>query len=336
MIEDRTITYVLRCHSTSTLPKLKTALLSVSAQTYRSVKALVALQDLSDNEVAQVDSSVRALGDESGLDIELRNFSFPEAGDHRGALLNRALEVVGSRYVGFLDYDDIVYPNHAETLISDLDQSEDPKAVASFGGCTLAYYDDVGHGEIDITETRLFSQHPSVSSCLVANCFPIHSYVVDLRRLKEVPRFGEASNLHEDYLFLLELFESYPVSTRCSQTSLCEYRLNNDNSNTDMVGSGSAFRDSDKASIWLKDLERVERMKLGRSFRIPYSEMPEFSDIAILSRQPILRGFLVCPIARRIRKKFGEEEARRFLKDPKRYSRSLPVERRTLVMKLFF
>jgi hypothetical protein len=245
------------------------------------------------------------------------------------------LESVRSRYVGFLDYDDIVYPNHAESLISDLTESVDTGAVASFGGCTLAYYDDVEWGMIHVTRKEILSTHPSVSSCLAANCFPIHSYVIDMRRLQAVPRFGEESNLHEDYIFLLELFERYPVSTRCSKISLCEYRLNNDNSNTVFVSGGNRY-DSAKRNLWLQDRERIERMKLGRSFRVPYSEIAEISDISILSRQPLLRGFLVCPIARSIRKKHGVEEARLFLGDPKRYSRSLPVEKRSLLMRLFF
>lgn len=335
-IEDKTITYVLRCHCVSTLPKLRTALLSVSAQTYPSVKALVALQDLHDDAVAQIDSAIGALRDESGLDVDLRNFSFPLSGDHRGALLNKALGVVKSRYVGFLDYDDIVYPNHAETLISDLVNSIASHPVASFGGCTRAFYNDIGSGEIHITNKRVFSTHPSVSSCLIANCFPIHSYVVDLRRLKKFPKFDEESHLHEDYVFLLELLESYPVSTRYSQTCLCEYRLNNDNSNTVSVRSKTAIRDKNKANNWKKDQERVERKKFGRSFRVPYSEISNFGNISILSRQQFWRGLLVCQIAKSIRKKYGVDEATKFLSNPKRYSRTLPVEKRSLLIRLFF
>jgi hypothetical protein len=336
VIEDTTITYVLRCHCISTLPKLITALLSVSAQTYPSIKALVVLQDLPDSQVAEIDFAIRALRDENGLDIDLRNFQFPHPGDHRGALLNRALEIVKSRYVGFLDYDDIVYPNHAEVLISDLTESRDSSAVASFGGCTLAFYDDAGNGEIHITEKRVFSTHPSVSSCLVANCFPIHSYVLDLCRLPKVPKFDEESHLHEDYVFLLNLLEFYAVSTRCSRAYLCEYRLNNDNSNTVSVNNSKTVRDESKANVWSKDAERVERKKIGRSFRIPYSEVAEFGDISILSRQPFLRGLLVCNIAKSIRKKYGVDEAAKFFKDPKRYSRALTAKKRSLLLRLFF
>jgi hypothetical protein len=343
MIQDEILTYVLRCHSVSALPKLRTALLSVAAQTYPSIRALVALQDLPDDEVAEIDFAVRVLRDESGLDVDLRNFPFPHPGDHRGALLNRALGAVKSRYVGFLDYDDIVYSNHAEVLISDLAQSIDSNEVASFGGCILAFYDDIGSGEIHITDKRVFSVNPSVSSCIVANCFPIHSYVVDLHRLQKVPKFDEDSHLHEDYAFLLELLELYPVSIRHSRTGLCEYRLNNNNSNTVPVESAGVIRDENKSNTWMKDLERVERLKFGRSFRIPYSEIAElyskiseYSEVSALTRQPFLRGLLVCQIAKGIRKRSGSDEAMKFLRSPKRYSQALKYRERSLLMRFFF
>ncbi|WP_138471875.1 glycosyltransferase family 2 protein [Poseidonocella sp. HB161398] len=334
--DNETITYVLRCHSVSTLPKLKTALLSVAAQSYHSARALVAVQDLPDSSLTQITSSIRELQDRCKLDVEVRNFSFPQPGDHRGALLNRALDVLESRYVGFLDYDDIVYPDHAKTLIQDISRSKDPSVSASFGGCTLAFYDDLLEGEINITGKRVFSSNPSVSSCLIANCFPIHSYIVDLRRLQKVPRFDEEFHLYEDYIFLLELLESYPVSTNCATIPLCEYRLNNNNSNTVSVESESAIQDQNKNDLWASRLERIEKMKIGRSFRVPYSEIVEPSDNSRLSRQPFLRGLLVCSIAKSIRKKYGEAEAGKFLTNPKRYSRSLPSEKRSLSMKIFF
>jgi hypothetical protein len=175
-----------------------------------------------------------------------------------------------------------------------------------------------------------------VFSCLFSNCFPIHSYVVDRYRLQKVPRFDEESHLHEDYVFLLELMELYPVSTRCSQASLCEYRLNNDNSNTVSIRDKGAARDKDKVAIWLKDQERVQSKKAGRSFRVPYSDIANFGEISVLSRQPFVRGLLVCQMAKSIRKKYGVDEATKFLTNPKGYSRALTGKKRSLLMRLFF
>ena len=219
---EETITYVLRCHSTLTLPKLKNALLSIAEQHYPHVRALVAVQDLTAHEVENITSAIRDSVEEQDLDVDVRNCSFAEPGDQRGALLNKALETVTSRYVAFLDYDDIVYPHHAKKLISDLKENADLGVVASFGGCILAHYDDLGDGKINVTKKEVFTSQASVSACVVANCFPIHSYVLDMKTMPVLPRFGEETHVFEDYIFLLELMEHHRVSTACSKTPLCE------------------------------------------------------------------------------------------------------------------
>lgn len=333
---DKTITYILRCHSTSTLPKLKSALLSVSQQRYPHVRAFVAIQDLSDGEVEHIASVSRDLGDGCPLDVEVRNFSFAQPGDHRGALLNKALECVKSRYVAFLDYDDVVYPNHAETLIADLEENESLGIVASFGGCTLAYYDDLGGGAISVTDRRPFSSQASVSACVVENCFPIHSYVLDMMAMPKVPRFGEDRHVFEDYIFLLDLMEHYRVSTNCAQIPLCEYRWNNDNSNTVSVNRRKSFRNREKEKVWKAAQAEIESGKSKRFFRVPYAEIATPRAALTLSKQPFIRGLFVCHVARNIRKKRGAEEAIRFLSNPKHYARSLPANERSLVLRLFF
>jgi glycosyltransferase involved in cell wall biosynthesis len=331
-----TITYILRCHSTSTLPKLKTALQSVADQQYQPVKALLALQDLAEDDVAIVKDTTAPISAATGLDIEVVNFGFPTKGDHRGALLNRALLCVKSRYVAFLDYDDVVYPRHAETLISDLQENESRGVVASFGGCNLAHYDDLGDGMISVTRKRLFVDDASVSACVVQNCFPINCYVLDITALPELPRFGEELHVFEDYIFLLELMEHHRVSLNYARLPLCEYRVNNDNSNTVVVKSRKALRDAAKENVWETAKAEIDSAKNGRFFRVPYTELATPVNSTALSRQPFVRGLRVCQVAKSIRKKYGADETRKFLSDPKSYSRSLPRKQRSLVLRLFF
>ncbi|WP_138470133.1 glycosyltransferase family 2 protein [Poseidonocella sp. HB161398] len=335
-VDEPAITYIVRCHSTSTLPKMKSALLSIAGQTYQPVKALVALQDLAEDDVATVKDITAPISDGTGLNIDVVNFEFPAKGDHRGALLNKALECVKSRYVAFLNYDDVVYPHHAETLISDLKENADLGVVASFGGCMRAYYDDLGDGAIYVTRKRLFRSQASVSDCIIENCFPIHSYVLDMVGLPKLPRFGEDMHGFEDYIFLLELMEHYRVSTTYARLPLCEYRLNNDNSNTVAIKNLKALRDREKEEIWRATQAEIDSGKRKRFFRVPYAEISAPGGTLILSKQPFLRGLFVCQIAKSIRKKIGPEEAEKFLRDPKRYARSLPKKKRSLVFRLLF
>lgn len=333
---NETVTYILRCHSVSTLPKLRSALMSVAAQRYPNVKALIALQDLAEGEAAQVVEMTDLVKDATGLNVTIENYSFENSGDHRGALLNRSLAKVQSRYAAFLDYDDVVYPNHAETLIADLLASEDQSAVASFGGCCLAFYDDIDDFSINITKKYTFSEAPSVSACIIGNCFPIHCYILDLSKIDNLPKFSESNHLFEDYLFLLGIFELYPVSVQKAKTQICEYRINNNNSNTVTIGTNSSDFDPQKAHLWIKAQRSIEAYKTGKSFRLPYEEVVNYSDSVILARQPFLRGLFICAVAKSVRKKFGSNEAAKFLKDPKGYSRALPKERRSVLIRMFF
>lgn len=335
-ITNRAITYVLRCHSLSALPKLKVALLSVAGQSYEEVKAFIAVQNLPDDAVKKIAHAASVLHRATGLEISLVNFHFSTPGDHRGELLNKAIREVDTRYVAFLDYDDVVYPNHAECLIADLMDCENKEAVASFGGVTLAYYDDVSDGSIYITRKHVFSQFPSVLSCVIENCFPIHSYVIDLQRISSIPKFGEQSSVFEDYLFLLELFRNYSVSTNKANIALAEYRLNNDNSNTVRVKTQAASEDTRKELLWEEMEQNVEQQKYGRPFYVPYSEITKFVDASTLTRQPFFRGLVLCSVAKRIRKNKSIEEAAQFLRNPKAYVQLLPASEKTILMRLFF
>ena len=336
MSEDHVVTYIVRCHSISTLPKLKSALLSIAAQRYPSVVAFVALQNLPDTDGTRIKKVARLLQQATGLQVDVTNFDFPSAGDFRGALLNKALASVETRFVGFLDYDDVIYTHHAETLVADLLTAEEEAPVISFGGCVMAFYDDISDGAINITSKRAFALAPSVSSCIVANCFPIHTFIVDRERLQHVPKFGESSNLMEDYFFLLQVLEHYPVSTQHAKLPLCEYRMNNNNSNTIAVQSSTAVQDQKKIENWNRAREVIEQYKNSRSFKVPYPEIVNFSYNVQLARQPFLRGLFVCQIAKGIRKKRGEQEASKFLRDPQGYSRAISASERSLLMKILF
>lgn len=333
---DRSITYILRCHSTSCLSKLRAALVSISEQHYQHKKALVALQNFSEKDESEVKLCLKKIAIATRLEINISNIKFPKPGDYRGALLNRSVALVDSRYVAFLDYDDIVYPNHAETLITDLESEPNQAAAASFGKCISAVYEDLPNNEINIIRKSTFCDAPSVTTCVLVNCFPIHSYVIDRYRVKQFPRFNETSPYFEDYYFLLALIESHPVSTKRTTVAVCEYRINTNNTNTIVTEYGDSQPDANKKRGWIEAGEAINRFKSGRSFVIPYDEIRRGLNVRLLTRQPFFRGLFICHIAKKIRRKHGEKEACEFLIDPKQYAKSVDKNNKTLLMKLLF
>jgi glycosyltransferase involved in cell wall biosynthesis len=252
--------------------------------------AFIALQNLPTADAAAIADLAAAVTAETGLRVEIENFAFRRPGDNRGALLNRAVKRVQGRYLAFLDYDDIVYPNHAAELISDLEADSSGTNAASFCGCTVVYYDELEDGELYIT--RRYPQHPSpsVMACLTANCFPIHSYIIDRHRLHSMPRFNENTALLEDYYFLLMLFERHRVSTHLAQISLCEYWLNNNDSNTVPVTTGSDAANNVKRRKWDEAEAAVEIFKHDKVFIVPYADNKIGLNVVALTRQSFLRG----------------------------------------------
>ncbi len=312
------ITYIIRCHDLGQFRKLKNALSSVAAQDYDAVEAFIAFQDLPEGEISTFLSEAKRSVELRDLKINFKNFHFETPGDYRGALLNLSLELINSRFVAFLDYDDVVYHDHAQMLISDLLSSSNDEVVISFGGCMVVHYDDTPERDIIVTRNYIFNDFPSVSRCVFSNCFPIHSFAIDLSRMNFVPAFGEQDQMFEDYAFLLQVFENYKSSTNLVNHPVCEYRINNDNSNTVVVGGGGA-ESTERVDAWRLSNTRIERSKKNRFFLIPYEEVRQCNAVYELSRQPFLRGMFVCAIAKRIRKKYGEGEAISFLTNPKGY-----------------
>lgn len=329
------ITYILRCHSISCIPKLRTALFSVASQHYTRTQALVVLQNLSDSDLSEVESVAEHIASATGLTVQVKNFSFPRPGDYRGALLNQAIKTIESRYVAFLDYDDVVYPNHASILIEDLESDPHQEAAASFGACISAVYEDLPNNAIYIKKKSTFYDAPSVTTCVLDNCFPIHSYVIDRFRVKQFPYFNEASPYLEDYYFLLALIERHPVSTRKSAVAVCEYRINANNTNTVFTEYETNQPDENKRRKWLEAGDLINSYKQSRCFVIPFDEIRRSASVRRLARQPFFRGLFICHIAKKIRKKYGETEACEFLANPKQYA-SATSRRRTWLMRLLF
>ena len=109
----------------------------------------------------------------------IRNVWIGKAGDYRSRLVNEALDVSEGRYVAFLDYDDCVYECAYEHLIGRLRASG---AAIAFGGIKRA--DVVPIGSSYFTQ-RKWAPYvgKTIADFLVDNCFPIHSFVIDKRRV---------------------------------------------------------------------------------------------------------------------------------------------------------
>jgi hypothetical protein len=107
---DNTIDVIVRFHDPNQIPRLSKCLFSLYGQQHRNIQVILMLQGLDDTGVVAVNACVDAF---DWLPPRWRpiviNVALPPTGDHGAQLWNAGLEVGRSRYLGFCDFDDIVY-----------------------------------------------------------------------------------------------------------------------------------------------------------------------------------------------------------------------------------
>ena len=139
----------------------------------------------------------------------------------RTAALNAGVRAAGSEWVGYLDDDDIVYPNHLDVFATAIDA--DPAASVFYAGSVKAIVlaDQSG------LHTLLRRPDPpyefSPARMLVQNSLPIQSYIHRKSCFDEVGGFDESLDLLEDWDYLIRLSQRHRFVGRTEATS--EYRF---------------------------------------------------------------------------------------------------------------
>ncbi len=169
---------------------LDEALTSIQQQTYRNIEVVVV--------------------NDGGVDVEevIRKFepffkvqyiAYPE-NRGRAAAANTGLRAATGEYIGFLDDDDAFYPEHVETLVSLLDQSDYKVAYSAvdfvertFDSDSLTFTDN---------KTSVFARGFSYEDLVIENYIPLMSLLFESDFLKNL-MFDEAFELFEDWDMLI-------------------------------------------------------------------------------------------------------------------------------------
>ncbi len=230
MSRDETLSVIIRSSDPTRLPFLDQALFSLATQGWDALDILITLQNPEPDFQAEVARLAAGMPWPAATRWRVLPVAVPTGLDGRAWLLNEGVSHAAGRYLAFLDDDDVVYPNAYRLLVDKL--QADPAAALAAGGCRMAYCESTGgHIHILRKERGPFDWGRSKLDLMRDNFIPIHSYVLDLDRIRPgTVLFRDAAVPLEDYDFLLRLAAEHGFNLAARHVPVCEYRIHGGNS----------------------------------------------------------------------------------------------------------
>ena len=278
---------IIRTHDPARLDELGRAVFSAAMQDYRPVAILIVCQRYTPEALDAVRTTLAPILELAG-DVKLQLLNRPDAkpDDARAALLNLGLQAATSRYVAFLDYDDLIYAEGWRLLTSELDASG---AAIAFGAVTNASVSREGLVPYVTSKRRVF-QGNGLAQLLRNNYCPLHSFVLDRSRIDPADLVVDETMVAlEDYDLLLRLVSRYPASFHHKDTVVGEYLLKDDHSNLNPMAEAG-----EGGEAWLSALAEIDRRKT-RTVLAPAVQLalqvdePGLTVAAYLARENVLR-----------------------------------------------
>lgn len=257
------VSVIVRFHDLAGLPKLERAIQSLHAQTGAIVQPIVVTQRFGRSDFKRTREAVLRQWFFDWLpEPVLVDYDEAGDGDARSALMNLGIDRhrgLGNRFLGFLDYDDLLYSHAYRTLMRPLLDSDVAVAFASVEmGHAVGLYD------YDFVYDMSYPFHGRNKLDLVRDNFcPLHSYLVDCAKVpaRELYFRSELSRV-EDYDFLLRVAGPNPCDFSAIGRRIGVYLMRSDDSNSTPRHDGSAA-DLEKQSIWKRNRERLDRLRSG-------------------------------------------------------------------------
>jgi GT2 family glycosyltransferase len=182
-------------------PKLlRNALKSVALQTYRPLEVVIVNDggcDLPVEELQEILGSVSL------------NYIKVEKNSGRAHAGNLAIENAGGEYVGFLDDDDELYPEHVAVLADVFEQLDFEIAYSDTIMADLQY-DPKSHGLVKRNRRVFASRDFSPKELLIDNYVPLVSILFSREVFARIKGFDEGFELYEDWDLLIRAAKVFP------------------------------------------------------------------------------------------------------------------------------
>lgn len=198
--------------------RLRECLQSLRRQTYASFEVVVV------NDAGEEVESI--LVDELGA-IPFQSIRNPR-NLGRTAALNIGVEAARGKYIGFLDDDDVVYPDHIQSQAEVAIAPNRPVVYTDVLNVTYQLDGPTGQWK-RVKEQLVYSFDFSADNFLLANYIPITCWLIRRDCFDAVGPFDESLTIYEDWEFLIRLSRKFVFHHIARITG--EYRRRDDNSN---------------------------------------------------------------------------------------------------------
>ncbi|MFH1741877.1 MAG: glycosyltransferase [bacterium] len=215
-MSDPVVSIVVRTYNRP--ERLKVCLDSLADQSYRDFEAVV---------VNDAGSDVQPVID-SLADRLVCNYVSHETNRGRTVALNTGVTSARGRYVGFLDDDDIVYPDFLQTLVPKALESDLPVIYSDVKNVTFEQNPDTGEWK-RVLEHLTYSFDFERNNFLLGNYIPVNCLLIRRDCFDEVGLFDPTLTVFEDWDFLIRLSRKHDFVHIAKITG--EYRRWDDNSN---------------------------------------------------------------------------------------------------------
>jgi glycosyltransferase involved in cell wall biosynthesis len=216
MIQSPHVSMIVRTYNRP--ERLRECLQSLRRQTYGSFEVVVV-----NDAGADVESIVAD---------ELRTIPFQHIRNPqnlgRTAALNVGVEAARGNYICFLDDDDVVYPDHLQTLAEMALTKNLPVVYSDVLNVTYQQEPQTG-GWKRVKEQLVYSFDFNADNFLLANYIPITCLLIRRDCFEAVGPFDESLTIYEDWEFLIRLSRKFVFHHIARITG--EYRRRDDNSN---------------------------------------------------------------------------------------------------------
>jgi len=200
---DYRVSTIIRFSQSGNMKLLQNALYSLMAQIGCVVQPIIAVQDLADDMLADLEVMLKKMPwDDNCPPIIRKYYSTEKNRDLRSLMLNDALKAVNTEYAAFLDYDDVMFHNAYSWLIQRLRHTG---KNASFG---LIYNTVFNLAEQKIRQRQVvYDYGKSYADFLKLNHTPIHGFLLNMSKINlDQIEYYEDMKYREDYYLTLQIF----------------------------------------------------------------------------------------------------------------------------------